>query len=184
MTTSLLLLTLLTGPNAVYEPGAVDMAAAIEAAAHGDHRSESNRDRNRYRHPVGTLMFFGLEPDMRVIEIWPGGGWYTEVLAPVLRENGQFVAAGWDPAVEGQADYRYRLHDELHEKFAANPEIYGKVEYQPFSPPASASLGEPDSADMVVTFRNNHGWIGNDLADTMYAEFFRVLKPGGILGVV
>ena len=161
-----------------------DTAARIEAAMFGDHRSEANIERNKYRHPVGTLTFFGIEPGMHVLEIWPGGGWYTEILAPVMRDRGSYTVASWDPDVEGQPDYRYRLDKALKEKFEADPDLYGQVKIQPFSPPESASLGDANSVDMILTFRNTHGWVGNDLAQAMFDEFFRVLKPGGVLGVV
>lgn len=158
--------------------------ARIERAMLGDHRSAENRARNRYRHPVGTLTFLGLEDGMKVLEIWPGSGWYTEVLAPVLRHHGQYVVASFDMDVAGQPDYRYRLHEALMEKLRATPEIYDQVVVTPWSPPESASLGEADSYDMILTFRNTHGWISDGIAASAFAEFARVLKPGGILGVV
>ena len=146
--------------------------------------ADANKARNVYRNPVGTLTFFGLKDGMTVMEIWPGGGWYTEVLAPAIRGNGQFIVAGWDTDVEGQPDYRYRLQNNLVEKFKNEPELYDQVAIVPFSPPETASLGEADSIDMIVTFRNSHGWINNEMAVDMYTEFARVLKPGGVLGVV
>ena len=158
--------------------------ARIERAMFGDHRSESNMARNRYRHPVGTLSFLGLKDGMTVMEIWPGGGWYTEILAPVIRDNGQFIVAGYDTEVPEQPEYRYRLQKGLLEKFAADPGIYDQVATVPFSPPASSSLGAADSIDLLLTFRNTHGWVGEGIAESVFAEFARVLKPGGILGVV
>jgi len=158
--------------------------ARIEQGMLGDHRSEANQARNRYRHPVGTLSFFGLQDGMTVLEIWPGGGWYTEVLAPVMRHHGQYLVASWDADVEGQPAYRYRLNEGLLEKFAAEPGIYDQVAVVPFSPPDSPSLGRPDSIDMILTFRNTHGWVSDGLAEMIFAEFARVLKPGGVLGVV
>lgn len=158
--------------------------ARIERAMLGDHRAEGNMARNRYRHPVGTLTFLGLEDGMTVMEIWPGAGWYTEILAPVLRHHGQFIVATWDVDVPEQPEYRYRLQMELLDTFSAHPEVYDQVAVVPYSPPASASLGEAGSVDMVLTFRNTHGWIGDGIAESVFAEFARVLKPGGILGVV
>lgn len=158
--------------------------ARIEKAMLGEHRSEANLERNRYRHPLATLLFFGLEDGMSVLEIWPGGGWYTEVLAPVLREHGTFSVAGYDVDIPEQPEYRYRLQKALLDKFAANPEIYDEVAVVPWSPPESNSLGEAGSVDMVLTFRNVHGWISSGIAESVFTEFARVLKPGGILGVV
>lgn len=164
--------------------GDLSVAARIEQAMLGDHRSEENRDRNKYRHPVGTLTFLGLEDGMTVMEITPGGGWYTEILAPVMRHHGQFIAASYDIDIEGQPEYRYGQHEALLEMFKANPELYDQVAIVPFSPPESSNLGEAGSVDMILTFRNTHGWIGSGIAQANFNEFARVLKPGGILGVV
>lgn len=156
----------------------------ISEAMVGDWRSEANIARNQYRHPLETLTFFGLEDGMTVMEIWPGGGWYTDILAPVMNGHGAYIAVSWDMDVPDQPGYRYRLDASLREKFAADPELYGEPAIVGFSPPQSASLGEADSVDMVLTFRNTHGWVNEGLAETIYAEFARVLKPGGVLGVV
>lgn len=158
--------------------------ARIERAMLGDHRSEANIARNAWRHPVGTLTFLGLRDGMTVMEIWPGGGWYTEVLAPAIRHHGQFIVAGYDTDVPDQPGYRYRLQMELLDKFSARPDLYDQVATVPYSPPDSASLGDPDSIDLILTFRNAHGWVGDGIADSVFAEFARVLKPGGILGIV
>jgi predicted methyltransferase len=164
--------------------GDLTVVASVERAMNGAHRSDSQVARNQYRHPVGTLEFFGLEKDMSVLEIWPGSGWYTEILAPVLRENGHFAVASWDQSIEGQASYRYELPGEMLAKFEANPKIYDKVEVIPYSPPESASLGEANNFDMVLTFRNVHGWYNSGTAQAIFNEFARVLKLGGVLGVV
>lgn len=176
----------LAAPGFIAADFAADLPieARLERAMLGEHRSAANIARNRYRHPVGTLLFLGLEDGMTVMEIWPGGGWYTEVLAPVMRHNGQFIAASWDVDVPDQPAYRYRLHTELLDMFAAHPDAYDQVAVVPYSPPASASLGEAESVDLILTFRNTHGWIGDGIADQVFAEFARVLRPGGVLGVV
>ena len=70
---------------------------ALAAAIAGDQRSDANKARDRYRHPAETLTFFGLKPDMTVVEVTPGAGWYTEILGPYLRKSGRYYAAGWDP---------------------------------------------------------------------------------------
>ena len=164
--------------------GELSIEARIEQAMLDEGRSPENLSRNRYRHPLGTLTFLGLKDGMTVMEIWPGAGWYPEILAPVLRHHGQYIVADWDQDVGGQPAYRYELPKVLQEKFSAEPDKYGQVAIVPFSPPQSASLGEADSIDLLLTFRNTHGWISEGTAGQIFAEFARVLKPGGILGVV
>lgn len=156
----------------------------VAMASNGDHRSESNKARNVYRNPVETLEFFGIKDGMTVMEIWPGGGWYTEILAPAMRDHGKFIIATWDPQVEGQPKYRYELPVKMDETFAQHPDLYDQVGVTYFSPPESPSLGDAESIDAIVTFRNTHGWIGAGQAQDIFNEFARVLKKGGILGVV
>lgn len=175
-------LAVTASPVLAYED--LHVPARIEKAMFGEHRAEGHEDRNRYRHPVGTLTFFGIEDGMTVMEIWPGRGWYTEILAPVMRNNGQFIVAGYDVDVPDQPEYRYSQQKDLEQKFKDHPELYDQVKIQRFSPPQSASLGEADSVDLLLTFRNAHGWVMNDMADEMFAEFFRVIRPGGTLGIV
>lgn len=158
--------------------------ALISAASVAEHRSPENIARNAYRNPVETLAFFGLTPDMTVLEIHPGGLWYTEILGPVLKDQGQLIVAGYDTSIANQPDYRYRLQATMEQRFNEEASVFGNVEIVKFSPPDSVALGEPESVDMVLTFRNFHGWIRDgDAANNMLA-FYQVLKPGGVLGVV
>jgi len=162
----------------------LSLREALGAAAYGDHRAAENIARNRYRHPVETLEFFGLRRDMTVIEIAPGGLWYTEILAPVLKGGGKLVAAGYDADLPGQPEYRYKQQEAMQQRFSAEPGLFGEVALAKFSPPESVQLGEAGSADMVLTFRNTHGWLRDGIADKVFRAFFEVLKPGGVLGLV
>jgi predicted methyltransferase len=146
----------------------------------GDWRVPQNAARDQYRHPEQTLQFFGLRTDQTVIEITPGNGWYSELLAPLLKDKGHYVAAIVDPAV---SDYAKKSADSLKQKYAADPAHYGKVEMVQYLPKAPV-FGKPGSADTVLTFRNVHNWVdaGNEAAT--FKAFYTVLKPGGTLGVV
>lgn len=160
--------------------------AALEAAIAGQWRDPANTARDTYRHPAETLSFFGLAPDMTVVEITPGGGWYAEILAPYLRESGRYVAAVVDPAAvpEGRGrDYQQNARSSLEKKFAEAPAQYGSATFTAYDP-ANPVLGPAASADAVVTFRNVHNWRMSGQAEGMFKGFFDVLKPGGVLGVV
>ena len=161
---------------------AAGTAALIDEAMHGAHRSDAYKARNEYRHPKETLLFFGLKSDMTVVEITPGGGWYSEILAPVLRNNGKYYAASY--RITGQSPEFFRSMDKNYRaKLASAPDIYDKVELVYFD--AMAPVFAPDgSADMVLTFRNVHNWAKSGRAELMFAGFAKALKPGGILGVV
>lgn len=162
----------------------VDTAVVREIGtiADGDHRSERNRSRNSARHPGKTLAFFGISPDMTVVEIAPGGGWYTEILAPYLKREGKLYAAHYDP--EHEREYFRNSVARFKEKLAANPALYGDVEISVFSPPDNMAPAPDGSADLVVTFRNTHSWMRNGNPVDAFKAMHRALKPGGVLGVV
>jgi len=153
----------------------------VRAALAAPHRRPEDRARDLYRHPADTLAFFGLRDDMTVIELWPGNGWYTDLLAPLLREKGRLVAATPDP--NGTNEYRAKGARALRERVAANPAVYGPVEFVILDK-TGIDLGPPSSADLVLTFRNTHNWINDGIDEQVYAAAFEVLKPGGVLGVV
>lgn len=162
---------------------AADVTAALQNAATGDHRSAENISRNQYRHPVETLSFFGVRPDMTVVEISPGGGgWYTEILAPFLREKGKLIAANYDTSSE--IEY-YRVNAAKYlDKLKSRPELYDRVSAIDFAPPKKSELAPAGSVDMVVTFRNVHNWINTGNEAQVFAAMFKALKPGGTLGLV
>ncbi len=155
-------------------------SAQLDSVIAGSWRSPANTARDVYRHPKATLQFFGIRPDQTVIEITPGGGWYSEILAPLLHDNGHYIAAVQAPA---GGDEARRDGDALHQKFAADPAHYGKAKFVEFDPKAPV-FGAPGSADLVLTFRNVHNWVMADTAPAMFKAFFAVLRPGGVLGVV
>jgi len=154
-------------------------AGQLDAVLAGSWRSEHNKARDVYRHPKATLQFFGLQPDKTVIEITPGGGWYTEILAPLLRDNGHYIAA----VSGGKGGEDQQDADALRAKFKADPAEYGKANVVVFNPKAPV-LGAPGSVDMVLTFRNVHNWTMAGNAEAMFKAFYAVLKTGGTLGVV
>jgi predicted methyltransferase len=161
---------------------AQDAASLIDQAMVGNHRAEANKARDRYRHPKETLLFFGLRPDMAVVEISPSRGWYTEIIAPVLHDQGQYYAAV--PAVTEKTPGGLRKNDAAYRSMlAASPELYGHVRFSVLSP-GSLRVAPPGSADLVVTFRNVHNWAKAGTADAMFKAFYDALKSGGTLGVV
>lgn len=157
-------------------------AGSLEAIIEGPQRSEENRLRDTFRHPRETLEFFQLTPDMSVVEIWPGGGWYTEILAPYLREKGKLYAAHFaDPS---PVAYFNKVRGDFVGKLEQDPANYSAVETVVFDP-ARGVLGVPEaSADRVVTFRNVHNWLRDNSEQAAFELFFKALKPGGMLGVV
>ncbi len=167
------------------EPPVTDAAtlATLDKVLAGDHRSDENRARDRYRHPKETLQFFGFRQDMAVMEVSPGGGgWYTEVLAPTLREKGEYIAAAWDP--NSTSEYAKKNSKKYADKLASRPELYDRAKVTALQAPNALKPVPDGSVDMVLTFRNIHGWMGDDAADAMFKAMYAALKPGGILGVV
>ena len=154
---------------------------AVDQILAGTQRSAENRARDSYRHPKETLLFFGLRPEMRVLEVWPEPGWYTEVIAPLLADKGKYYAAVI-PADPASRNITQRL-ESYRQKLGARPDLYGKVQVVTF--PADGSDVLPaNSVDMIVTFRNMHDWMARDNTSQAFATLYRALRPGGVLGVV
>jgi predicted methyltransferase len=146
------------------------------------HRSEGNVSRNSARHPVETLEFFGLKQDMTVVEILPGGGWYTEILAPFLKDEGKLYAAHFSP--NASLSYMPPSLGRFEEMLSSTPDLYGKTTIRHLNPPHETAIAPPESADMAMTFRNVHNWIMAEQQDEFFAAFYAALKPGGVLGIV
>ena len=169
----------MTTPSAVEQQAhAVALAAAVAAPT----RTAANVERDRYRHPAETLAFFGVEPDDTVVELWPGGGWYTEVLAPYLASGGgTLYAAAPDWGQSGITKLKQ-----------ANPALYGSIRTADFPAFDATATRVPDgTADAVLTFRNVHNWrMGyrredkQDYSAEAFRQIYAMLKPGGVLGIV
>ena len=167
----LLAVSLLLASVASANPTAPDNTTALlQKAVTGDWRSPAHKARDPYRHPVETLQFFGLKPNMTVIELQPGGGWFTEILAPVLYAHGHLLEASGP---------------KFADTIKANPAVFGHIgPIIPFDPPKQVRLGANNSADMVVSFRNAHDWMMDSpaTADAVFKAVFDVLKHGGVFG--
>ena len=155
-------------------------AESLTTILAGAQRSAENRARDVYRHPKETLLFFGIRPEMSVMEVWPEPGWYTEVIAPLLRDKGKYYAAVI-PADPANKHITQRL-DDFRQKLASQPELYDRVTVVSF-PGDGGDAVPPGTVDMVVTFRNIHNWMARGDAAQAFATMFRALKPGGVLGV-
>ncbi len=158
---------------------------ALQQAISGKHRTESYVARDGSRHPQKTLSFFGVKANDTVVEIWPGGGgWYTEILAPYLKHDGKFYAAGYDASVK--VKYYQDNRKKFEDKLAGNKAVYDNVIISTFNPKRKLGLAPPGSADFVLTFRNVHNWknAGEEAVSNSFNSFFKALKPGGVLGVV
>jgi len=175
--------------------GALAIAISASASANNDyivelldevieapHRAEENRARDRYRHPKETLLFFGLRENMTVVEISPAAGWYTEILAPILKRQGKFLAS--PPALTTDTPEPLKRRDAAYKAMvAADPKLYGGTTIVNFDLQKPV-FGTAGSADMVLTFRNVHNWANAGTADAMFEAFHTALKKGGVLGVV
>lgn len=153
------------------------LAHSLPEAVAGAQRSPANTARDQYRHPAETLAFFGIKPTMTVVEISPQGGWYSEILAPYLMD-GQYIAAGSNPATEGGA----KAAAKFKAKLDADPATYGRAKVTVFGK-GNYAIAPPGSADAVLTFRNIHNMYIGGFAPEAFKAFYAALKPGGVLGI-
>ncbi len=174
--------TVLAGPIALADShgGGDSTDMRLRAAIAGEHRSEEKKARDAFRNPYETLSFFGLEEDMTVLEINASGGWYTEIIAPVLANTGKYVATLTHPSVSDRAKSSFERHQEAID---ANKGIYGDAELAGIGPGNMEPIA-PGSADLVLTFRNIHNWMSQDTIGDMLAMMYNSAKPGGHLGIV
>ena len=157
-----------------------DLQTFIDSAQ----RTPEFKPRDRYRHPYETLTFFGIKPDMTVVEITPGAGWYTEILAPYLHDEGRYYAATPAASLPDASEGTKKGVAAFRAKLDANPALYGKVILTEFRPPLRTEVAPAGTADLVLTFRNVHNWIIGGFEADAFKAFYTALKPGGVLGVV
>jgi predicted methyltransferase len=153
--------------------------AELAKAVAGSWRTPAAVARDPARHPAEELAFFGIKPTMTVIEIWPSGGYWTEILAPYLHDHGTYYAAGLPKSM---GDRAAKAVEKFQAKLDADKALYGNVKLTEFGKGVS-DIAPPGSADLVVTFRNLHNWVADGWADQAMASFYSALKPGGILGI-
>jgi len=172
-----LLSALILSPIAAHAQSSHD--TALERAIAGPQRNPDFVKRDAVRHPLEELEFFGIKPTDTVVEIWPGGGYWTEILAPYLHDRGTYYVA--QPAGGAYGDPE-RAVVAVEQKLASNPAVYGKVITVDFNKD-HYQLAPAGSVDLVLTFRNYHDWMKSGWGEAALASFFQALKPGGILGI-
>jgi predicted methyltransferase len=161
--------------------GETDAEASLLTAIAAEHRTEQYHARDQFRHPAETLAFFGVKRDMTVVELWPGGGWYMEILAPYVRDKGHYYAVGYHESAK--AEFVQRSIKNMTAKIAGHPNLYGKVTVTALSP-SHLEIAPAGSADMVLTFRSIHNWMDSGFAYQVFEAAYAALKTGGVFGVV
>jgi predicted methyltransferase len=160
-------------------PAPAPVVGSLEWAASGPWRLDPERD--RWRHPVQTLKFWGLAPGMTVVEVYPGRGWYTSIIAPYLARNGgRLIAASFDPATA--TDAQKATLAEFRTRYMGKPETFGDVSLSVLTP-RSGGIATENSVDLIIVARNIHTFLGEGYAEKAFADFYKALKPGGVLGI-
>jgi predicted methyltransferase len=149
----------------------------------GEHRSAEEKGRDQYRHPYETLTFFGIREDMTVVEIYPGAGWYTQILAPYLKDKGKLIAAVYDRDPKTQKSWMVEYNQKFSDRYLGKTELYGDIALVDMVPPDRVELAPPGSVDMILDFRNAHNWLPWG-SDAVAAGWYKVLKKGGVVGLI
>jgi len=178
-----LLVAACANPSVSAYPSASASPALLDAAIAGPQRGDKARARDIYRHPKETLQFFELAPSQSVLEIEPGGGWYTEILAPYLHDHGKLYEAQYDGPLNTPSAQAQSSRAAFARKLAATPNVYGKVVVGTLHAGQFNGFPADASVDEVLTFRNIHNWIKDGQIDANLRAFYAALKPGGVLGV-
>jgi len=164
------------------QPSATATDNAIVAAVSSPTRSDIDKSRDKYRHPSEALAFWGLKPGMSILEVQPGAGWWTEILAPYAKAtDGQFYVTAADNTNPQMSDGAREARAQFEAKFAKQPDTYGTVQMVNFS--ARTPTLPAEQFDFILTARSVHGWMGAGVADSVFKSFASALKPGGILAV-
>ena len=154
----------------------------IAAAVNSDTRTAEDKIRDKYRHPEAVLEFWGLQPGMTILEVQPGGGWWTEILAPYAHANGgKYYATAADLDNPELSEGAKKARADFEARFAAKPEVYGTVTLLNFGPKSKPLPA--DTFDFILTARSVHGWMGAGIADKVMKDLYDAAKPGGILAV-
>ena len=154
---------------------------SLEWAVAGEWRAQ-DRVRDEWRHPMETLRFFELQPRMTVAEFWPTTGWWTEILAPYLKEGGgRYVAVGFQTGA-GADPAQAAVNRAFEDRFAADPRLYGEIAFSQFGA-TSGPVAEPGSLDLVLFMRTLHLWMAAGIAEKAFADAFAAMRPGGVLGI-
>jgi predicted methyltransferase len=163
-------------------PAAPRGRMSLAQATAGEWRDPADRARDVWRHPTQSLQFWGLQPGMTVVELWPGAGWYTDVIAPYLAINNGHLYAVQFQADDPTEPAARQIAEAYAAKLAAKPKLYGKVDITSFGP-TSGAIAPSGSADLVLFLRNIHNWMAAGLIEKAFAEAYGALKPGGVLGI-
>ena len=159
---------------------AANQTDSLLDAINDPNRNPSYTKRDKYRNPYETLSFFQINPSMHVLELSAGGGWYTEILAPYLKAKGSLSVTHHNPDA---GNYYMRSRNSFDEKVKSNS-LFEGVKVITADVPPSSPFTEPESKDLVLTFRNLHNWLGRDSMQEVMLEAYKSLKPGGYFGVV